>query len=729
MRFNKRGEIMETSFTNQQLFSYAYLSVSFNARQDIFKNYVNLVEYYLAERHFKGNNIRFEILHEGINSFYGIQMPKATLQKLLQIMQKQGKVKLGGQEINISPVNFNTDYLEHKEKIENDVQVLIIDFKRFLNEKEVFLGEKEAKELFFKFIQSNSFIVAEIFTNQNTTINEKIEHSPKIIEFLKYTKQTNKNEYETILHLAMGAIRTSLLNLNPDKIMSLGSNKIILEKVILDTNYLLRLLNLQGKLDCQIAKETFEMLKKMNVTFIVHEKTVNEMLSSISHYLFQTETITPTTKKILHSNNIEVSGFLAAEENGITRNDLLKYRDQTFTTFEIEKLGCKLVNDTVIINDNEIETLVNEKNRDSYTKENAEHDLTLIGYCSLLRKNKKKPINNEKIWVLTNDVKLTEWHKQKCRNYGHACITESQLASYIWMQTGNTGIELNYAILALSSQNTLGIEQIINFQQAYIEFAQTESVANLQQLALVFACGEVSKDDILDAHDNESMVNLISRKIVNIEQEGKEKDSIIQENTKLLESLKAENESVKNERKKLIEENFNLNKKKLNLQTENERFIKEINFLSKSKKELIKTNRLILTSLIPICGLLFFVAKIILSTFIEKKQQGEFIQTWLPIIISIGIPFAATAIMTFIMGEPCNYKEFLKCLTIKFSAKKIKTYLKDADLSCEVNLNEISNMINERQKLLDNNCRELYDIDIENGKIEYAIRRIDNLSI
>lgn len=75
-------------------------------------------------------------------------------------------------------------------------------------------------------------------------------------------KQTNKNEYETILHLAMGAIRTSLLNLNPDKIMSLGSNKIILEKVILDTNYLLRLLNLQGKLDCQIAKETFEMLKK-----------------------------------------------------------------------------------------------------------------------------------------------------------------------------------------------------------------------------------------------------------------------------------------------------------------------------------------------------------------------------------------------------------------------------------------------------------------------------------
>ena len=38
-------------------------------------------------------------------------------------------------------------------------------------------------------------------------------------------------------------------------------------------------------------------------------------------------------------------------------------------------------------------------------------------------------------------------------------------------------------------------------------------------------------------------------------------------------------------------------------------------------------------------------------------------------------------------------------------------------------------MINERQKLLDNNCRELYDIDIENGKIEYAIRRMDNLSI
>ena len=113
----------------------------------------------------------------------------------------------------------------------------------------------------------------------------------------------------------------------------------------------------------------------------------------------------------------------------------------------------------------------------------------------------------------------------------------------------------------------------------------------------------------------------------------------------------------------------------------------------------------------------------------KEIYVGDILIDWLPIIISIGIPFAATAIMTFIMGEPCNYKEFLKCLTIKFSAKKIKTYLKDADLSCEVNLNEISNMINERQKLLDNNYRELYDIDIENGKIEYAIRRMDNLSI
>lgn len=720
---------METSYTNQQLFSYAYLSVSFNARQDILKNYVNLIEYYLVERNIKGNSIRFELLHDGINKFYGIQMPKATLQKLLQIMQRQGKIKLGGSEINISSLNLNANYLEHKEKIENDVQVLVIDFKSFLNNKEIVLDEKEVKELFFKFIQNNSFVVAEIFTNQKATINEKIEHSSEIIEYLKFTKQNNKEEYETILHLAMGAIRTSLLNLNPDKIMTLSSSKVIIEKVILDTNYLLRLLNLQGKLDCQIAKETFEMLKKLNVTFIVHEKTVSEMLSSISHYLFQTDTVTPTTKKILSSNNIGLSGFLAAEENGITRNCLLKYRDRAFTISEIEKLGCKLVDDTVLIADKDVEALVDEKKRVSYTKENAEHDLTLIGCCALLRKNKKNPINNEKIWVLTNDAKLTEWHKQKCKNYGHACITESQLASYIWMQTGNTGVELNYAILALSSQNTLGIEQIISFQQAYIEFAQNESAADLQQLALVFACGEVSKDDILDAHDNESMVNLISRKIVNIEQEEREKDSIVKENTKLLESqIKAEKESVENERKKLIAENLDLKEKKSCLEADNEKLGKEIGVLKKSKSTLVKVNRWILVSLIPICVLLFFVAKMLLNAFVAEEKQNEFIQTWLPFIISIGLPLLTAVIGTFVRGEPCNFKDFLKWFTIHCSTNKIEAYFKEMDLSCDIDLSTISDMIHERQRLLENNCRELDGIILEMGKIEYAIRRIDNLS-
>ena len=719
---------MEKNYTNQQLFSYAYLSVSFNYQQDVLKNYVNLIEYYLAERKLEKNNILFEVLHKEINDLYGIQMPQATLRKLLQIMQREGKIKFVGKDIDISYIRFNSDYLNHKEEIENRVQVLLIDFIEFLHGKGIKINDCDAKGLFFKFIQSNSFVVAEIYMHRGMTISDEIEYSAEIVEYLRKVKDARKEIYETILHLAMGAIRTSLLNLDPEKIKNLSSNNVAVEKVILDTNYLLRLLNLQGRLDCKIAGETFEMLKKLNVSFIVHEKTVSEMLTSISHYLFQTDTVTPATREILSKNSIGMTGFLAAEENGVTRSTLLQYRSRDFTISEIEKLGCTLVDDTVLIDKSLVDELVKEKNRATYTKENAEHDITLIEYCSQLRRNKKKPINDEKVWVLTNDVKLTEWHKQKCRSYGHACITESQLASYIWLQTGNTGVELNYAILALASQNILGIDQVVDFQKSYIDFAQHNSSIDIQQLVLVFACGELSKKDIVDMHDNEGIGNLITQKIINIQKEEKEKEFAIQEQAKIFETrIKEGQEGIQRERQELIEDSLSIKNQITQLTDEKSKLDNEIIVLEKAKTKLASTARWVIASLFFLCFMIFFIAKLLVETTVPREEQNNFIGLWLPIICTVGFPFVIAVVGTFFTGKFCNFKEFFKWIVLRISKQGISLQLQAINISCRIDIDEFAKIIDEKKNQLRINQEALTSLSLEKAKTEFAISRIDRL--
>ena len=107
----------QNKFTNQQLFSYAYLAVSFDKKQYVFKNYVALVEYYLAERHFRNRKIGFEVLHEGINELFGIQMPRATLRILLRLMQKDDKIKLIGGDVEILEDKIASNYISKRDNI------------------------------------------------------------------------------------------------------------------------------------------------------------------------------------------------------------------------------------------------------------------------------------------------------------------------------------------------------------------------------------------------------------------------------------------------------------------------------------------------------------------------------------------------------------------------------------------------------------------------------------
>ena len=126
------GDFMEApNYTNQQLFSYAYLATAFDLKRNIFKNYIYLIEYYLIERNYQGKQLTFEFLQNELNSFFKLKMPKATLQQLLKDMQRDEKAKITGSGITFYIKKFNLDYLGLKDSVDNEFQILFSYLKHF----------------------------------------------------------------------------------------------------------------------------------------------------------------------------------------------------------------------------------------------------------------------------------------------------------------------------------------------------------------------------------------------------------------------------------------------------------------------------------------------------------------------------------------------------------------------------------------------------------------------
>lgn len=726
-------------FTNQQLFSYAYLATSFDLKKDIFKNYICLIEYYLLEHKYQGHEIGFDTLHDDLNSSFGLEMPKATLQKLLKDMQREGKAKITGSGISFNTEKFSIKYLDIRDSVDNEFQILFRDMLSFFSKKAIKLNIDQVKDLIFQFIASNSTVIIELYSNVAPSIYDLGQYAQEIIEYIYEIKEQRKQIYNTLLKLTMGAIRASVLNLTPEKIKDLDRDEIIIQTVILDTNFLLRLLALQGRTDCKIAEETFGILKKLNVECVVLDITLDETLSSISNYLFQTDCINPYTKDVLTKSNVRLSGFLAAEQQGISRAEMLKYRNRAFIIQKIEALGIKIVDAHVVlpqkdlselINEQDLGNLILEKNRISYTRENAIHDLTLIEYCKLLRSSKQKSVSQEKVWVLTNDSKLANWHKSRCNNFGYACITESQLTSYIWILNGNTGIELNYAILALSSQNSISIEQVERFQRSYLNYVQTGSPQNIKDLALVFASGDIKTADFTDINDNETMETFIARQISEIKEkqrldalEAETQTDILKAQTETLnEKLNNTTHSIEIERQQLTEEYKQYRDKKSSIQEDIEKKTKEID----KRKFILRTFKL--RGVIIWCVLLFSAVASFLIPFLLFKQfyvgedKQEWLRTLVPLFCTVVLPFLLAFITTCFFGRPMKFTDVYMALQTRFCSKKMNALLGKtlSPQECKAEIESLnSQIVNDRQHLT--NCK------LEIGKIEFAISRMDNL--
>lgn len=277
--------------------------------ENILEAYIPFVSTLISVKQYK--EIKIEDICSDFYTKYSFKIPAMPMKEILSRMQKKEMIlkdKRGKVIPNLDKIyetDFESDYKETLKKYENLSNKYII-FARDKFNLEV--DSKITEECFSKFIKEN--YLDTILNDEN--INEVIENidnssiKKEMYVFYKYVIYTYKTDYElfkVIQRFCMGYIVANALSLD-----NVSSKSIIFKdkKVFFDTNFILRLLGLEGEFYKNSYIGIIDILKENNCKLYIFMHTYDEIkniLESAKQNLNNTTELSSEVQKYFCSTN------------------------------------------------------------------------------------------------------------------------------------------------------------------------------------------------------------------------------------------------------------------------------------------------------------------------------------------------------------------------------------------------------------------------------------------
>lgn len=413
------------------IISYAVVSAKYESNKRIIHSFLPLVEHLLLECEEK--SVSKKELIPLFKETYGYGIPPAILDALLKVLRQQEKIDFlinegveiyaeklddydSQYEIRIRALSSDFDIFEKKQGKEIQKSVVINTFLEFL---------------LYNAVEFNSFL--NYTSNFERISDEKTDIWPDIVSFLLEERKNNTNNYRFLQEIFYGITLSTLLT--SEKAQEVESdNSIDIENVLLDSNFIFRLLDLQTEFEYIATKETFDTLKKMNCNFYILPHTIRQIADTLNSAIRRNSATANRVLKIYGDDRF----------SGLNSACIRRSLTATILTRIIDNLENDLKNDFGIrvIPDEECKSLryLNEdfsslcKAKPDSSDSGIVHDLYLIEYVRSKRTPYVYKRSKAKWWVVTDDSKLTKWNAEFKKDNGvPECITESQLATVLWL--------------------------------------------------------------------------------------------------------------------------------------------------------------------------------------------------------------------------------------------------------------------------------------------------------
>ena len=277
--------------------------------ENILEAYIPFVSTLIATKQYK--EIKIEQICNDFYYKYSFKIPAMPMKEILSRMQKKDMIyrdkrgKIIPDLDKIYETDFESEYKETLKKYEN-ISNKYIEFSK--EKFQIDVSKEKAEECFSEFIKEN--FLDTVLNDEN--IKEVIENidkehiSKEMYAFYKYVIYMYKTDYElfkVIQKFCMGYIVANALSLD-----NISSSNIIFKnkKIFFDTNFILRLLGLEGEFYQNSYIGIVDVLKENNCKLYVFPHTYDEIkniLETAKTNLNNTNELSPEVQKYFLNNN------------------------------------------------------------------------------------------------------------------------------------------------------------------------------------------------------------------------------------------------------------------------------------------------------------------------------------------------------------------------------------------------------------------------------------------
>lgn len=539
---------MNTYDNNIAILSYAVLSERYNSNESVILSFEPLVEDLLLT--VDGDTVSKTKLVELYEQRYGYPMPPAIMNEILSSLRNSKKIEfLRNEIIEIKKQKLQDVSFEYSSTLNN----LKNTFSYFAKQNGVDIKPSETVAIFLNFMSKHAVDLNSYFNNLNDTneidYDKETENNKIIVDFLMKVRLDNPKLFELLNDIFYGIALSSVLKLDQIKINELEQSTNITE-LLLDSNYIFRLLDLQTSYEYQATYHTHKLAQEAGINFYVLPETLEQISKTLNGFL---EDVNPSTIAALSPYGDDLfSGIYSAYiRRSLDKSDIYELVAKLNATLD-EKFNIKLwEKEIATILESDGETISSMRKFKPYTEDDGLiHDLILVRTVDMVRPTYIAEMSQAKTWVLTDDNKLMKWSSSRYNNKRiPECLTESQLSTILWLKSPKqfSGQALENVVFALRNQSLINKEQYKRISKSIEKqkerFAKDES--GLNAMSLLFSTKCLSLDAIeRNADSDEQLNSLFDEKV---EQAKKLVGDIQKDNEK----YKDENEAIK---QKLMEE-------------------------------------------------------------------------------------------------------------------------------------------------------------------------------
>lgn len=630
------------------IISYAVISTKFESCRSLMESFLPLVEHALSC--VEKDCVEEIAINDTYEEIYGYRIHAAILSQLLKILKKQGKIeKLKGESIQINKTSLKSYDL--KEEHDLRLRALISEIDIFTKRKGRSYKRETISKSIIQFLQKNAIDFNSFINYQSNmeAVDDGEELFDDLVEFLLEERRNSTKHYEFVKEIFAGIVLSSIIISNEEMTSSFKEDFHI-KNVLLDSNYIFRLLDLQTSLERQAAQDTYEALNNIGCSFWICKETVKQIADTIRAI---TSNCTETANSVLRLYGDDRFTGLASAcvRRSLTAAKLESIIDELENTlkkdYNVNIIDEDVFNiDLIDINGDKFKSLQEVKIDSS--EFSIAHDLLLLCVVSANRPKTLYKADQASWWVLTDDNKLTNWNvKNSTHKNIPECITEAQLATVMWLCNPKTASldGLFNTIIALRSQGLAGNGEYIKISKE-IERQKERLVDDepkLKKLSLVLSQRLLSVEELL-SDDRDEMDAKFDQMFIESQEQLEEKSRTIEEQEKSIhlhiqrnKELSRDFDSTKSllseQTEKLI---LSLKKRKEDKQVQHGEIQNQIKSLEKDSEKRVKNVALSLRLILIALIILIYIFVLPLIDSLENWYSNhQFLYSTLMFVVSL----------------------------------------------------------------------------------------------